>query len=568
MYHHFADESLDAMLPGMLGRLLDVGGTVGSRLGEQTRELLHVHLDIAKPWRKENLTLGRKASLPAQIAETMWVLAGRNDIAFLSHYLPRAADFSDDGKVWRGGYGPRLRDWGYLDKVDQLDFVIKLLREQPDTRRAIAQIYDPAVDAAPGKDVPCNDWLHFIQRDGKLDLHVAVRSNDILWGLSGVNAFEWGALLEIMAAMVGAEAGHLHFSTTSLHLYDRHYDRAQQLSVSGWLFSASDSPRFRLPHEAFHTADLDALVASWFAVEQDIREGRALAEQLASFPEPMLRSWLYVLDTHWNGVPLPTYLLGTRLAMALEMSPKLKRVELPQPLAERFGVPTSWVSVEEARARAGLSPQALGEQIRLRSIAVVEKPVHESMTMTGYDQLNEDDEDFNPFPAPAADDFPEYCARLHAQKSKAYGDSWRRRGELLGILANVARKLDRMGGGATPDENYADTCVDLLVYLVKYELWLANPDSSDDPEAVAHRLEDWLAVDTLVDGDAAPSLRILNDLFDQLEQAAKLGADVALRRAIVGRMLAYAAPMAWSAWREHEAWKNANAVRVWQGYGE
>ena len=532
--YHFAGESLDTMLPGMLGRLLDVGGTVGSRLGEQTKELLHVHLDIAKPWRKENLTIGRKASLPAQIAETMWVLAGRSDIAFLSHYLPRAADFSDDGKVWRGGYGPRLRRWGYEDKngtweVDQLNFVIRLLREQPDTRRAIMQIYDPAVDAAPGKDVPCNDWLHFIRRDGRLDLHVAVRSNDVLWGLSGVNAFEWGALLEIVAAMVGAECGHLHFSTTSLHLYDRHFDRARALAGAGWARATPvlDSPRFTLPHLAFHTADLDALVAAWFQLEAMIREGRhahaaELRVRLREFPEPMMRSWLYVLDTHWNGMPLPANLAGTRLAAALHASPKRKAepavaepIRNPEP-----NLPPLWVDSQPEKA------------------------------------------------APAADDFPEYCARLHAQKSKAYGDSWRRRGEMLGILANVARKLDRMGGGATPDENYADTCVDLLVYLVKYELWLANPDSSDDPEVVAHRLEDWLAVDTLVDGDAAPSLAILNDMFDQLEQAAKLGADVSLRRATVGWMLDHAAPLAWSAWRQHEAWKDANAVRVWQGYEE
>jgi thymidylate synthase len=55
---------------------------------------------------------GRNNNVFAQLAETAWVLAGRNDLAFLGHYLPRVADFSDDGRTWRGAYGPRIRRWG------------------------------------------------------------------------------------------------------------------------------------------------------------------------------------------------------------------------------------------------------------------------------------------------------------------------------------------------------------------------------------------------------------------------------------------------------------------------
>ena len=100
-------------LPDLARYVLD-GDELGSRKGERVTERLHQQITLTEPWDRYPRLPLRKASLPAQIAETMWVLAGRNDVEWLSYYLPRAAEFSDDGKTWRGGYGPRLRDAGHL----------------------------------------------------------------------------------------------------------------------------------------------------------------------------------------------------------------------------------------------------------------------------------------------------------------------------------------------------------------------------------------------------------------------------------------------------------------------
>jgi hypothetical protein len=72
-------------------------------------------------------------------------------------------------------------------------------------------------------------------------------------------------------------------------------------------------------------------------------------------------------------------------------------------------------------------------------------------------------------------------ASLHRQKAEAYGNSWKRRGELISIMANIARKVDRlelMAKGAQPsqDENALDTAVDLYVYALKYLTYLADQD--------------------------------------------------------------------------------------------
>jgi hypothetical protein len=76
-------------------------------------------------------------------------------------------------------------------------------------------------------------------------------------------------------------------------------------------------------------------------------------------------------------------------------------------------------------------------------------------------------------------EFAEAVRRLHRAKDAAYRDAWKRRGEVLSILANIARKVDRLeyGLGSAPaagGETQMDTVVDLLVYCLKYQAYLAD----------------------------------------------------------------------------------------------
>jgi hypothetical protein len=101
-------KDINEALPKLANAVTSLGSTVGSRAG-RTKELTFQGVTLLEPRNREILLPSRKASLPAQIAETMWVLSGRDDVEWLSHYLKRAKDFSDDGEVWRAAYGPRLR---------------------------------------------------------------------------------------------------------------------------------------------------------------------------------------------------------------------------------------------------------------------------------------------------------------------------------------------------------------------------------------------------------------------------------------------------------------------------
>ena len=283
----------DAFL-GLL-REVAVGEEIVVR-GDKTRELLAQTVQIDQPRERCVLVPGRNNNVFASIAETMWVLAGRNDIDYLNSYLKRAKDYSDDGKTWRGAYGPRLRDW---NGIDQLAQIIAILRNDPASRRAVATMFDPDRDFVESKDIPCNNWLHFIARNGKLDLHVAARSTDIWWGFSGINIFEWTLLLEIMAHWLGHEVGRLIFFTSSLHLYERHFDKAAAVLVldeqSGSPYlSVVTSSQFTTPWE-----DFDKTVAEWMRLEAQLRGGADLDALTIGFNDPLLEQYIRMIDIFW-----------------------------------------------------------------------------------------------------------------------------------------------------------------------------------------------------------------------------------------------------------------------------
>ncbi len=103
------------------------------------------------------------------------------------------------------GTVPRLRNW--KGGVDQVAQVRELLAASPDSRRAVISLFDPEIDFQDSKDIPCNNWLHFLVRDGRLHLNVAARSTDIWFGFSAINGFEWSVLLEMMARWLKLDVG-------------------------------------------------------------------------------------------------------------------------------------------------------------------------------------------------------------------------------------------------------------------------------------------------------------------------------------------------------------------------
>ena len=459
---HRVYANVNDALPDLAGYVLE-GEEVGSRDGSRVMERLHETVTLTEPRSRYMLLAARKASLPAQIAETMWVLSGRDDVDWLSTYLPRAPQFSDDGEVWRGAYGPRLRSSGEA-LLDQVDYVVELLKKDPLTRRAVIQIYNADIDSQPGKDIPCNDFITFQSRLGELHMHVFVRSNDLVWGWSGINTFEWSVLQEVIASILGIGVGHLTFATSSLHIYDRHWKKMRDLSDSHptagftpW-DAAFDAPKITSIHGM---ASLDMQLREWFRAEELIRKSRSYGSALdaaeAAGVDPLFRDWLRVIAAWWWRADEPQVKSYT-LRAALSLSPK-RKISEPEP---------------EKAAR------------------------------------------------PNWDDFVDGVVELHRVKHESYGDSWKKRGETLGVLANIARKVDRLG--ATDQyETAMDTAVDLLVYLAKMHTFLSDlKDNGSRSDEVAEA--DALIMSALRDAGVYDALWLEDAIgqgFDNLAAASE-----------------------------------------------
>lgn len=164
--------------------------------------------------------------------EALWLLAGRSDVAFLAQFNSNIVNFSDDGVLFYGAYGKRLRNHfnvlgtqerattRYSHRLDQLKTAIELLKDDHDTRQVVLSIWDPEIDlGAKTKDLPCNDLLMLKIRDGKLNLTVCCRSNDAVWGAYGANVVQFSTLQEFIARAVGVEVGVYSQVSDSFHVY-------------------------------------------------------------------------------------------------------------------------------------------------------------------------------------------------------------------------------------------------------------------------------------------------------------------------------------------------------------
>jgi thymidylate synthase len=254
-----------------LQKLINQGSPMDSRLGP-TKELIAQLIDIQNPLERVYLLPGLKTNIFAQIAGSWWVMAGTNDLDFLSFYWPGADKRSDDRITWRGAYGPRLRHW---NGIDQLEQIVKMLKDRPQARRATLTIFDPMHDFAQSKDVACAVSLHFLIRNNQLHLTVDMRSVDIwLGGFAGPNTFEWSVLQECVAFWLGVEVGPMHFFANSLHLYEQNEEQAKLTLQSRPLKNPYDDQslqkfKFQTPFDQFNSK-----IKLFFELENCLRQGQ------------------------------------------------------------------------------------------------------------------------------------------------------------------------------------------------------------------------------------------------------------------------------------------------------
>lgn len=189
-----------------------------SRVGEVAGEVINAVSIIEDPTKCIMQNQERKMPLRYALGEMLWYISAQNTVNGISKYSKFWSKIANEDGTVNSNYGWCIKEkYGF----DQLDYVLKVLKESPNSRQAIIHIKEP-VDtfANPTKDLNCTCTLQFFLREGKLYMTTYMRSNDLWLGFP-YDVFNFAALQIYVSMMLDVELGTYTHIAGSLHLYKK-----------------------------------------------------------------------------------------------------------------------------------------------------------------------------------------------------------------------------------------------------------------------------------------------------------------------------------------------------------
>lgn len=320
----YSFKNLNQALIGLSRELINKGVSRTTR-GFDCIELPNpVLICIENPWDRYITIKERKWNKVLPFIESLWLSLGFNDLDILpGKYLNSLYDFSDNGRTWRAGYGPRLRSFsgnavdydidskfssnvtvGYTTRVDQYRFVIETLKRDINSRQALITIADPVKDdfdhmgkLKVTKDQPCTRSIQFMVVDGKLDCTVYLRSNDLLFGFSAVNVFNFSLMQEIIANILDIPVGKYYHFVNNLHYYSNFTPKIEYFaSQKEEDYESLNEFHYKSPFLSLN--NFDHLINLLFEFEQIISKNKDTI--VPDFGNDMINDWAKVIKYYWS----------------------------------------------------------------------------------------------------------------------------------------------------------------------------------------------------------------------------------------------------------------------------
>lgn len=180
------------------------------------------------PTERVLLSAERDANPFLHVFEALWMLAGRQDTAFLNRYVKDfGTRFAEPDGIIHDAYGARWRaGFGF----DQINAIVGRFIANPNDRQCVLQMWGAEVCAHDDllgnwRTRPCNVVAFFRLNNGKLDMTVCCRSNDIVWGAYGSNAVHFSILQEYLAARIDCAVGVYYQISNNYHAYTAVLDK-------------------------------------------------------------------------------------------------------------------------------------------------------------------------------------------------------------------------------------------------------------------------------------------------------------------------------------------------------
>jgi thymidylate synthase len=171
----------------------------------------------------------KKLHLKSIIYELLWFLKGDTNIRYLKENNVRIWDEWADQEGNLGHiYGYQWRSWpdyngGYVDQIQQ---VIRSIRENPDSRRHIVSAWNVA-DLSNMALPPCHVLFQFYVVNSRLSCQLYQRSADIFLGVP-FNIASYSLLLLMMAQVTGLKPGEFVHTFGDAHIYKNHLEQVHQ----------------------------------------------------------------------------------------------------------------------------------------------------------------------------------------------------------------------------------------------------------------------------------------------------------------------------------------------------
>ncbi len=211
----------------LLHRILEEGKVKTDRTGTGTKSIfghqMRFNLEDGFP-----VLTTKKLHLKSIIYELLWFLKGDTNVKYLQeHGVSIWNEWADENGDLGPVYGHQWRSWPDHrgGTIDQIQNVIDLIKNHPDSRRMLVTAWNPA-DISEMALPPCHCLFQFYVADGRLSLQLYQRSADTFLGVP-FNIASYALLLQMMAQVTGLKAGDFIHTTGDTHLYLNHIEQAK-----------------------------------------------------------------------------------------------------------------------------------------------------------------------------------------------------------------------------------------------------------------------------------------------------------------------------------------------------
>ena len=189
----------------LLRDVLENGAAKGDRTGTGTRSVFgrQIRYDLSESF---PLLTTKKVYFKGVVGELLWFLRGDSNVRWLQDNGVRIwNEWADENGELGPVYGVQWRSWPTPDggHIDQIEEVLRTLRENPDSRRNLVSAWNVA-ELDKMALMPCHLLFQLYVADGKLSMQVYQRSADIFLGVP-FNIASYALLTHMLAQQCGLE---------------------------------------------------------------------------------------------------------------------------------------------------------------------------------------------------------------------------------------------------------------------------------------------------------------------------------------------------------------------------